>query len=225
MRRVKKIRYNKKRRYRRKPRVYRNRFTTTTSHLPATMGVRLKYFDQIRLDPSPTIPSVHTFRANSLFDPDFTSTGHQPMGFDQYMQLYSRYTVVGSKITITASPSDDTSLNSTAIVGVYMSSDSGFPVPISTLIESEKSRYKVIQLSENALPISTKYSVKKQQGIKNIMDNYELSGTVIANPVIQDYFHVFAAGINSLQDPSRISVQVHISYFVVFSDPLPLIGS
>lgn len=34
------------------------------------------------------------FRINSLFDPDFTGTGSQPVGFDQWMALYDRYRVL-----------------------------------------------------------------------------------------------------------------------------------
>jgi len=41
-----------------------------------------------------TLPSIdYQFRLNSLFDPDFTGTGHQPKGFDQLAALYQRYRV------------------------------------------------------------------------------------------------------------------------------------
>lgn len=223
---LRKTRKSMKPRYKRRiRRVPRNKFSIKSAALPRTMAVRLKYFDQLRLDPQPGIPAVHSFRANSCYDPDFTGIGHQPMAFDQYMALYSRYTVVGSKISITASPQDDTSLNSSALVGVYKSTDPGFPSPISTLIESDKCTYRIIQLSDTSRPISVKYSTKKSQGVKNIMDNIELSGTQTTNPRVEDYFHVFAAGVNSAQDPTRISYQVHISYYVIFSDPRQLQGS
>lgn len=38
------------------------------------------------------------FRLNSLFDPDFTGTGAQPTGFDQWMALYDRYRVLATEI-------------------------------------------------------------------------------------------------------------------------------
>ena len=41
---------------------------------------------------------------NSLFDPDFTGTGHQPYYFDQFATIYQRYTVIGSKLTATFTP-------------------------------------------------------------------------------------------------------------------------
>lgn len=49
-----------------------------------------------------------SFRVNSLFDPDKTGTGHQPMGFDQLMLLYFRYKVFAVKAEITwTNPSAD----------------------------------------------------------------------------------------------------------------------
>jgi hypothetical protein len=42
----------------------------------------------------------YQFKINSLFDPDFTGTGHQPKGFDQLAALYQRYRVYRVKYQI-----------------------------------------------------------------------------------------------------------------------------
>lgn len=46
--------------------------------------------------------STQSLRANSLFDPDFTSVlgDHQPKGFDQIKAMYHEYTVVRSTIRV-----------------------------------------------------------------------------------------------------------------------------
>lgn len=61
----------------------------------------MKYIQMITLTSTAGVPSIYVFRGNSLFDPDYTSTGHQPYGFDQYASLYANYYVAGSKIKIT----------------------------------------------------------------------------------------------------------------------------
>lgn len=50
---------------------------------------------------------VNVIRANSIFNPDATGTGHQPLGRDQLAVLYGRYRVHGMryKITLTGSSS------------------------------------------------------------------------------------------------------------------------
>lgn len=42
------------------------------------------------------------FNLNSIFDPDRTGTGHQPLGRDQYATLYNRYRVTDVKVKIVA---------------------------------------------------------------------------------------------------------------------------
>lgn len=41
-----------------------------------------------------------TMRANSLYDPDHTLGGEQPLGYDQYAALYKKYYVKGLKVTV-----------------------------------------------------------------------------------------------------------------------------
>lgn len=48
----------------------------------------------------------YQMRLNSLFDPNYTGTGHQPFGFDQLTALYSRYRVYKCKWQITAEAND-----------------------------------------------------------------------------------------------------------------------
>lgn len=38
-------------------------------------------------------PTYYQFRTNSLFDPNLTGIGHQPLGFDQISALFERYCV------------------------------------------------------------------------------------------------------------------------------------
>lgn len=52
---------------------------------------------------SPTgtaFPVFQTLSMNSLFDPDVTGTGHQPLAFDQWSALYRKYTVLASRVDI-----------------------------------------------------------------------------------------------------------------------------
>lgn len=43
---------------------------------------------------------VYQYRGNSGFDPDYTGTGLQPNGFDQWSQFYNTYVVLGSELIV-----------------------------------------------------------------------------------------------------------------------------
>lgn len=78
---------------------------------PQRLRTKLSYADQYTLSGTsgfPTFGSEQSFRLGSLYDPDFTGTGHQPLGFDQVTPWYSRYLVNGCTVKVTFSnPSDD----------------------------------------------------------------------------------------------------------------------
>lgn len=80
--------------------------------IPNRAIVTLKYS---QLNNSNGAAVDYMFNLNSLFDPDRTGVGHQPLGFDQYSAFYNRYKVFKCKVTVQATCTG--SLNCIGIVG------------------------------------------------------------------------------------------------------------
>jgi len=68
---------------------------------PAKVKKHLRYSTTFQLTCTAGAVASYVFRANDLFDPDFTSTGHQPMGFDQMMLSYNHFVVAAARIKVT----------------------------------------------------------------------------------------------------------------------------
>lgn len=89
-----------RRRYKKK--AYKSKKTKITQVKSKSFGfpdiyrTKLKYADTYHLT-SATFSS-QVFRANSLFDPDFTGAGSQPRFYDQLSAVYGKYLVLGCKI-------------------------------------------------------------------------------------------------------------------------------
>lgn len=67
---------------------------------PNSIITKLRYGSLIQLNSTTAAPlAKHQYRTNSLYDPDYTGVGHQPMYFDTYSAIYDQYVVIGSKIT------------------------------------------------------------------------------------------------------------------------------
>ena len=71
---------------------------------PEEYKTHLRYCDVFTLTSSNNAIARQVMRLNSLQDPDSTGVGHQPMYHDQFQTVYKRYTVLGSKMTVTFSP-------------------------------------------------------------------------------------------------------------------------
>jgi len=69
--------------------------------MPSTFPTRLRYFSVFTLNPGAAgSAGVQVFSANGLYDPDITSTGHQPRGFDQSSAMYKTFQVIKRMITV-----------------------------------------------------------------------------------------------------------------------------
>lgn len=72
---------------------------------PNGLIAKHKYTDQLTLSANYTtgdIPgtALQSIRTASLFDPDRTNTGHQPLFYDEMALVYNQYRVLGAKIRL-----------------------------------------------------------------------------------------------------------------------------
>lgn len=110
---------------------------------------------------------------------------HQPMGFDQWQQLYNHYIVKGARCRVEFNgppTSDDPVLASS--VGIYLSDNAApsYTRP-TTYREAKKGQVRSVQTRSRTPTIVTGYySPRKFFGIKDIKDNYQLGASVDAIP-------------------------------------------
>lgn len=61
--------------------------------VPRRNFVKLRYLADPFDNTTTTLPYFLQYRVNSLYDPEYSGTGHQPLGFDQMATLYTHYRV------------------------------------------------------------------------------------------------------------------------------------
>lgn len=70
-----------------------NQLTMYSQVSPVATRLRTVLNYSAQITPASIPVYEYLFNLNSLFDPDRTGTGHQPLGFDQIKTLYNRYRV------------------------------------------------------------------------------------------------------------------------------------
>lgn len=68
--------------------------------LPVKRTVKMRYCQQFVMTSTSGTMATQVFRSNSIFDPDLTGVGHQPLGHDEWAVLYNNYKVKQARITL-----------------------------------------------------------------------------------------------------------------------------
>lgn len=129
---------------------------------PDRIETRLRY-DQVG-NMTSTVGSIgkQVFRMNSLFDPDFTGAGHQPLYYDQLSAIYNQYAVIKSHITVTFTCKETATVP--FIIGLVGDDDGTTAATFSTLQEKSHGRSKVLGLpngGSNVLTMTDKFNCQK----------------------------------------------------------------
>lgn len=199
---------------------------------PKRKLVKLRYVQEVSLDPGLSSFSVYEFRANSVFDPDFTGTGHQPMGFDEWSALYERYTVYGSKINVMYAPESTTSVTP-AYYGITTYGTSGQLAStygnVEAILEGKLTGFTTTMggnLNSTFMPrtLTRKWSAKRFFGKKDPLDDPDVGALISASPVNVAYFGLWAGAIGG-NNPGVLNFRVLIDYIVMFHEPYLLVQS
>jgi len=189
--------------------------------LPKTYMAKLRYMEKdIAVDAGLAgVAGDYVFNLNSIFDPNVTSTGHQPAGFDQFMTLYKYYTVVGAKAHVVF---QNTDASHEALCATYINTEATPITDLRRLVESGNCSYNFLTKTGGSRDIwntTAKVSMKKVLGITNIMDDEECKANAAANPVKKVFMHCVSQP-NSTNNPAPVGLAVVIDFYVVFSEPL-----
>jgi len=191
---------------------------STMPIFPVRTVKRLRYSTFVPLSSASGAVTSYVFSANGLFDPDITSTGHQPMGFDQMMLFYNHYCTTWAKMTIVCN-----SASATPCQVVLRQDAAATPLTvIDRILEMGGNVYTHLDIagSTNAQKeLSLIVNIPKLQGITNevALADASLRGDSANNPVEQTYFHIQL--FNAFGDTCTCRFDVIIEYIAYFLEP------
>lgn len=197
--------------------------------LPALGGfpdkklVRLRYSTVISLNPAAGSLTSYKFSCNGMYDPDVSGAGHQPMGFDEWMSVYRRYTVLGSKIDMRHVPTTYVE-NFPAAFGVLMSRETAFPyTSLDAIVESGFSgtNYRLAgapltSRAQKSNSVSRTMSTKKVFGVSDLVGEDDYGGNTSTNPTAQVFFYCWCGDpTGTTIDCPAYSFRVTVDYIAI----------
>lgn len=180
---------------------------------------KLNYYDQITLSTGAGSAGTYVYSANGLYDPDITSTGHQPMPFDQLMLSFEHYCVMNARMTVNFK---NASTTNTVGCGISLNAGSSATSVVGTLIENGvmvRDRLAVSPCDDTLKTLVMPISISRFGAVPLLLDNPDYSGSIAANPVEQSYFHISAWCPDGVSVVSGIVCEVYITYDAVFFEP------
>lgn len=193
-----------------------------TSTVPDRLILRMKYIDNIVL--SGTGGASRMFRLNSIYDPDTAiTTGHQPLGYDQWSTFYTKYRVfkadVVLKIVNTSSNNADAEQ-----IGFLATSDNS--IQYGDAFFEQPHCKRVMVSGRGGMDRATlKYTVNMPricgQAPVVYRSNEDTGAAFGYNPVEQVLGTIMARPIDGAS-VTLISVEVFIQYYVELYDRVPV---
>lgn len=215
-------RYNRRRR-----KYYKKSKLPAFGGNPVTKLVRLRYCEEVSLNPTAGAIAYNDFSANGMYDPNVTGTGHKPLGFDQAMTYYDHFTVIGAKITAQyVSPGLSNIIPGYLTVGLFDAF--GVPATYSNIAHMLESRQVSMSPATTSATSYVRSNLKEGRVAKHFSakkffnrspkGDSTLKGSASANPSDQAYFSVILGSIGGT-DAGAANVLVTIDYIALLSEP------
>jgi len=189
--------------------------------IPASSIVTLRYtgshvsngtaFDQV-------------YNLNSIFDPDQSGGGHQPLGRDQFATLYNRYRVLKARVKIMFANAD---ASTQPHLGGVVADNSTSAYTDFDLAAEQQGGYTTLFTEAAPVTIIRKYDLAKITGVtKTAYKDDRFQALMSASPAEAICIHVvFAKVFGGVAASGAVEFRVQIDYTTELFDPLPLASS
>lgn len=165
-----------------------------------------------------TLGAVNTAKyvTNSLYDPNYTGTGTQPMYFDQLIAIYDHYTVVSSYIEVTIL--GRTTTPNQLIQVLYVDDDATVSTgSIQNYVMRPGARVATYDSTVTTPPVMRiGWSAVKTWGNPTPWNDAEIQGNSAASPIENSYF-VVALEDRTIQTVTY-SIHVKMTFNVVWDE-------
>lgn len=194
------------------------------SPFASAIVMNLQYFHGTLIqEPSTGVGAFNQYRLNSLYDPDMSGTGKQPLGFDQYSVLYSRYRVLKAHVEVHCANRVDSSFANYVLV-VWPSAQSSITSDPESWAAQPMAQYRLGSIVAGGGAIqSVKFTVDLARllGVNAIeyKTDADFSSITNANPLRVAYLHVGMYGIGTI---AGCIITTKITYTAEWSQPVTL---
>jgi hypothetical protein len=190
------------------------------------LRAHFNYAARVQLNPGAGTVATNVFSANGLYDPDITGAGHQPMGWDELIELYDHGVVKHARIEVQLQPQP------TCVYGVSVVGST--TVPYTDPLGFIESAHTSWQMADHyystagglrAITLTQSVDIAKFLGVKDLMDGREFASDNGSNPSEGVFFMVWAAASDGSTDPISTNFIVKITYESMMVEPRHLAQS
>lgn len=211
-----KKRYMRRRRYKRK---YIAKIPTG-SPVPNRMFTTMKYIQILTLGGTSLPYAQNQYRANDIYDPDYTGTGNYPLGYEQFLPLFSRYRVHSSRITVKPEITSSQEANN-FVIGVYPSNEAQ-NVGSADLRENlarPYNKYITTVRTDNATMIRSYMKTSTIVGVSKAAVRLDdsFSAAIDAHPNNPWFWTIYIGNLTQTGNTGMNAI-VEIKYYVEFYD-------
>lgn len=199
---------------------------TLRSGFPPSQVVKHRYIQYNSMDTIGPVAVLQKFRANSVFDPDFTGLGHQPMNRDLYASLYDHYIVLSAKITVKAYSAESLSNSPTLMYIELLDTNTSAATNYIEAMEGRQTKWRILNTRESTPTLSHTFSTKRFFGVTDVDDNTKRLGASKGdNPSEDAIFNIGVIPMDGANNADPVHILTTIEYIVKWSEPIPQVQS
>jgi len=185
---------------------------------------KLRYSSEVSLDAAIGTPATWQFRANDLYDPDYSGVGHQPYGTDQLFAMYDHAVVTAARITVHCA----NTYTYPIWLALKVSDSVSYSSTVDKLLEQPfvRAQLKLNQSGSVSTPLNHSVDVAKFLGIsrQGLLSGPDYRCSASNSPAEVVYFQLYVEGQGS-DNPTAVIAHVLIEFDAVFVEPKTLVDS